>query len=126
MTVSILEIVISCESSPSSNMFFRCLLTAGIQTPNSCAIAFGVHHIVSSFMTTCIESAHISPAREPLLAFDTGYRRKLRDNFHEVGLVGHDLRDVLVGAGGLLQVLLSANGMDDALRFEFCNLVRQG
>ena len=31
-TVPVLETVISCESSPSSNMFFRCLPIAGKPT----------------------------------------------------------------------------------------------
>ncbi len=49
------------------------------------------------------------------LSFDDGYRDKFRDDFHEVGLVCHDLVDVLVGSGRLLQITLPADGVDDAL-----------
>ena len=36
VVISVLEIVISCESSPSSNMFFRCLPIAGKPTQWLC------------------------------------------------------------------------------------------
>ena len=51
--ISILETTTSFISSPSSKIFFRCLLIAGTPTPKSCEIAFCVLQIVSSFMMTC-------------------------------------------------------------------------
>lgn len=53
VVISILETTTSFISSPSSKIFFRCLLIAGTPTPKSCDIAFCVLQIVSSFMMTC-------------------------------------------------------------------------
>ena len=50
--VSILEITEFSINSPSSNIFFRCLLTAGIPTSNRAAIDFCVAQMVSSLYTT--------------------------------------------------------------------------
>ena len=51
VVISILETTTSSSSSPSSKMLRRCLLMAGVCTPNSSPIARCVSQIVSSLMT---------------------------------------------------------------------------
>ena len=52
-TVAIFATVVSCRSSSSLKILAICRLIPDLSIPKSSAIAFCVHQMVSSFITTC-------------------------------------------------------------------------
>ena len=57
------------------------------------------------------------------LAFYHRNRRKSCQNLDKILLIGHHLIDVLVGAGGLIKMILRSDAVDDAFAVEHIDLL---
>jgi len=70
-------------------------------------------------------TSHLATTGEGL-AFDYGKGGEFNKDFHQIALIRHHLRDVFIDGGTFVQVLLSADGVDDAERVEFALFLLQG
>ena len=79
-------------------------------------ISLWMNHL--SMVATSLDA--VSPS---ILSFDHCNRRKSGQNPDKILLIGHHLVDVLVGAGGLIKMILRSDAVDDALAVKHLNLL---